>query len=608
MPKFPGTPTAPPPPRYRRPGRERETLEAHEQARDAIDLATFRRIHDETMSQALMEAQSAPDEKTAASILDRASASVAAIKSNSIPVQNAYAAFYESSQAGWGDRFARQAKAISDKQTHDKGMLNVQSAIEAGDEAGAAAAYQLLAVHEPESRELYKAEIPKLRFNIDYTQASKGVNSGDPVQIQQALDALNTMSKKGWTVEQTTAWNQLVKGGQTELENRQTDTYKEMHGLVYDAETAETAPGRLAALDKAGKAIAQALASKAINPAHAVTLQNHLDALKGSANLTNPSVEAQAWKVLYDGRLTAEQKEEWFWDHSSELGKALPVVMKALQEVKEKAISESATATVNRLMVDHPMDNKDETDMRRYLHDELVKVELPPEQMYARAAALLTVKMGDRPSSAVYSKDHLGDVHGVVIRGGQLIDKDGHTVPWADAREFYDYMLGLDGLGPQWHKELPAAREKAIEKWPMAFRNYATEKEQVAMMDRARKAPASLVSFWPFNGAIEADITDVIRAEAIRISPKGPITPAQNAEFGRALEELGVALPPPPVVASGEVLAEMGVDRTPYGQLNIAGEVGPEAIPPDAEREVGKTYTFPNGRQAIWRGTGWESL
>jgi hypothetical protein len=40
------------------------------------------------------------------------------------------------------------------------------------------------------------------------------------------------------------------------------------------------------------------------------------------------------------------------------------------------------------------------------------------------------------------------------------------------------------------------------------------------------------------------------------------------------------------------------------------GQAAPtaETIPPRENREVGKTYTFPNGRRFTWRGTGWEAL
>jgi len=107
--------TVPPPPRYRRRSRWPAASEKHEAAQDAIDLARWKRIHDETMNAALRSAEDAPDENSVMAIFQRASLQVSPatlIKSSTPSVEQAYARFYEGQRASWENKFAKLAKAV----------------------------------------------------------------------------------------------------------------------------------------------------------------------------------------------------------------------------------------------------------------------------------------------------------------------------------------------------------------------------------------------------------------------------------------------------------------------------------------------------------------
>ena len=97
---------------------QRETVEEHEAAQNAIEFATMKRQADEIINKALRASEDAPDEQSAAAIRKSVTQVLYSIKSKNIRVQNAYSEYIEGALASYEDREARQRKAINKAGAH----------------------------------------------------------------------------------------------------------------------------------------------------------------------------------------------------------------------------------------------------------------------------------------------------------------------------------------------------------------------------------------------------------------------------------------------------------------------------------------------------------
>lgn len=606
MANFPGTPTAPPPPRFQRRPRWPEAFEQQEAARDAIDLATFRRIYDETMDAALLSARDAPDPESAGKIFNQASSRVSSIESTRPGVQQAYARFYEGAQARYRDAFARQAAAIKDKRTHDQGVLNYQAAIESGKPLEAATALEHLKIREPENIALYERQGADIPFDISFTSASKQINSGDPVEIRRGVEALQSMPKKGWRKEQVAAWNQLVKAGQAELESRQNDNYKALHEPIFEMDAAATDLEFYKARDKAAKAIEDAEASGAINAQQALALRDHWRTHQKGEAKPDPRVEAQGWTMIQDPAQDRAVVDAWLWDHATELGTRLPDLVKANAIERNEREDYDSQAAVSVAVARFEMDSNDEAAFRRMEFYELNGKGFTAEEKHARAMADAVTFMTARPPkppeppTGPFTELRKQQVLGALISGGSRIDSEtGETIPWSGTRELYDYLLGPKGLGPEWYLVSPRTLRVVLRRAPLAFWHFQSDKEKAATLDRVRKLKQA---FWD-GTVLEADITEGDREVAVETAPSGPITPSQVRAFEDYLDDTGTPFPKPASPPPAEVLSSLGepLGEPPGGEAPVAARLtlgGFPVVETDADYDAlpfGTVFVGPDG-------------
>jgi len=364
MPTFSGIRTTPPPPRPRRRPRWPEAFERREAAQDAIDLAAFRRIHDETMSAALLGARDAPDEESARASFDRASSQVSAIESTRPGVQQAYARFYEGAQARYADAFARQAAGIKDKQSLQRGKLEVAAAIDRGEEAEAVKLYEYLKVIDPGNIPLYEQGQVDVPFDTLHTFAAKAIDSDDPAQVRQAIEVLQGMDTVNLRAEQLESRHKLLRAGQRELDYRQSQNADALYAGLLKMDVESQSPlEHHKASEELNQAIQKSVKSGAIDPHHAITLQaarRSSDARfeRGIAVKTDPVTQGEAEDMLL-GISTATSDEEfartrkWLLDHALELGPSYNEYVKRFNNQRKeppdslKAIIDIAMARLN---------------------------------------------------------------------------------------------------------------------------------------------------------------------------------------------------------------------------------------------------------------------
>jgi len=350
---------------YVRPVRRLETLEAHEAAEDAINLATFRRRHDETMAAAFTQASDAPDEKAARKILDKAALSVSAIESDNPRIQHAYAAYYESAQAQWGDRFARQAKAIKDKQVNDRAWIEIDAAYDKGDVAGAVKMMEYLKVREPENIPRLEQEQADAPFKSAERRAFRDIHSGDLDRAQRAVQELRDMDPTGLPAELLERRHKMIRAGQGEVDYRQNQNYAALYdGLLKMDEEHQSPLDHYNASQELNQAIQDAVTSGQIGAHHAATLQSARRTsderfARGTMVTADPRVQGMAAELLLAINSQTSDEDflkarQWMLDNALAIGEPYDGYLKQLH-LRRKEPPDGLKGIINLAISRHPI-------------------------------------------------------------------------------------------------------------------------------------------------------------------------------------------------------------------------------------------------------------
>ena len=582
MAKFPSARTARPPQGHLRRGRQRMTLEEGEAAQDAIELAMWKRFHDETMGAALLQAADAPDDKAARGIFDRAATGVSSIKSENPRVQNAYGLFVQGTQAAWGNRFARQAKAIKDQQTHDQGVLNVQAEIEGGNALGAATAYQHLITREPEKRVLYERGIADIEYDIAVSAASRQVRSGDPAQMRQGIAALRGVSRTGLREEQVIALAKLQ--GIAERQEKELAGQAMVGYLVAANKAAALSPlERHAEIERLKPLIAQYYRYR--TPEEARATMNWLNAIdKGEAFKTDPTAELEADRAIRTLNADSTVREtaavrDRILSLASRLGAKVVTYIEDLNTrldgIKTKAVEYALDDAVARKQLDPDFVPVMRRNLERWINAQ--KADVSPTDIIAQGAALAALGPPPKPEAGPFTA-------GAIARGvGRFMVSDyAARNEITDPKDLAIFMVNdaLETFGPNWRQLVPQVEAVIKYNSPLGSWHFQTDAEKAATLSRIRSLETS---FWTLDSTVlEGDISEGDAEAADEIAPAGKeITPAMVQAFEKYLDDAEKTLPKP----------------------DPAGVV----LPAVDKRVVGKAYTI-RGKRYEWQLGGWKPL
>ena len=435
MAKFPTT--LPPPPRYLSRRQQRETVEEHEAAQEAIELTTWKRIHDETLSAALLEAQEAPDEPSAAEIFDKASAKVASVKSTSIRVQNAYAQFVEGSMAGWGDRFARQAKGIKEKNLFDQSEQNIEAYTRSGNLEEAAKAIEFRSLRFPELRAKGEQQIAELPATSAVWGVRNAMADGDVALAQTLIEQARQVSSL--TVEQKEDLNKM-EGAIGRAEREQKDVWmSELTGQAIDARN-------LPAAEKHAKMeeLRALLVENAANfPAASIREMNgFLDRMSSEKPVvSDPIIKSDLVDKALQLRDDSPEREVTLLrrelDESLVRGEISNEDYEGLRlsvTKRGERIDKAASDMIN-LVAQSARERgiNDIADLKWQLRQAAKKNDWTPEQIYVEGRKMLPA-WRDRPQPAkeIYTPLQINRVFGALKIGGYRDPTSGAIVTWRD--------------------------------------------------------------------------------------------------------------------------------------------------------------------------------
>lgn len=220
------------------------------------------------------------------------------------------------------------------------------------------------------------------------------------------------------------------------------------------------------------------------------------------------------------------------------------------------------------------------------------------------------------------------DVEGQVVMDGkltpeQMLEMSGKV---ADGSLFIQNVYQFQ----QRNKDTKGSPDRALQNVETAAGRVAGIKEALAMteegtpehkklVEEQKNAMAALEKARSQAAGLKVKTTDIRAAQKagmdMAIPYEAPAAPADDRGFFEKIlpEALGgkpaptAAVPTAPAVpASPAAPAAPAATAAPAAPVTPKGNNEILPVPPQDQRVVGQTYRAPNGKIAIWRGTGWE--
>jgi len=434
--------------------RQLETAEEHEAAQSAIELASLRRQADEIFDAAYRQAAEAPDEKAAQSILDKAVQAASGLKSENVRVQNAFSEHLEGSLAGQEERFANQANEIRRKNLFEKSEQTIQFHIEKGGLENAATEIALQSKAFPELSAKNEQRIADLPATSVFVRAAKQIDSDDPRQIQEGIDALEGMDAVGLRGELVEQRHKLLSAGQQQLAFLQKENYDAAIAQIDELATLEDASPaeRLRRNAELRQSIMDQVSSDRISGVQGRTALNYLRTLENQwrqpQQHADPVLLYEAYdRILGTNReMTEDQWQEnveWFRTNMAGLGMEAGTLYKQLHE--QHNASDSGTGTfVRRVAVERGLDSAEETLLGRVVLDRMREAQEAtgkapsPQEVYGMVTeAAVAIQAGKETRREVYTSAHVQNVFADLRIGGRIVPGDplGGVKLWQDDEE-----------------------------------------------------------------------------------------------------------------------------------------------------------------------------
>jgi len=572
---------------------QRETLEEHQAAQDAIELSAMRLQAQETLNAGMR----AYAETNDPAVLDQAKKVAQSIptQSKNPRIQTAYSASYQGMETEMDENVAAHVHAVKMKQTDALADQNRQRALETGNLQLAVTTNAALRRLHPENAVLYDQQDAEFDTASALAQAANLVRSENPVDVVRGTGILGGIKREGLRTELVAQLDTLLDQAKAQTTFFQGKNYDAL-AVEIDKVAADTSltPAEVFTATAALRRGADAqIRSGEIDGTKGKVALNALRTLDNMAKATiKPQPDMKIQAEFYDRMDRAQSEQdfkdlrEWMRGNIEAFGSTYDQRVKELYNRKGKGAYEAITASVNLTLGTDPLQERG--PFLKYVHDMIAEKEkanggkkLTDEEVHVLVPTVYVSWRANRAKkeAPVFSQKVLLPIYGK-LRNKRYVDKDDKATATAAIEAL------IDRLGEDWQDHAPEAVKIIAE-------NYSDAAEAFDKAD---------IPYLEWNdldaGIKKQDLAALKDAVVDKDSGLTAPTPSGNRWNKKDVEAAKRS--------AGDVAAfeEYLKGEPPWIAGWPSAESATATLPPVAERVVGKTYEI-RGTRYEWQKDGW---